>query len=77
MFSWLIEKDPLFAFEYKMSHFCNAMGCKRHSNPLSYVSADYPKRFYYIFKREESEWFLCICREKRLICNYCESCYNF
>ena len=75
--SWLIEKDPLFAFEHKMSHFCNAIGCEGHSNPLRYVSADYPKRFYYIFKREElEEWFLSICRENRLICSYCENCYT-
>ena len=33
-----------------MSHFCNAIGCEGHSNPLRYVLADYPKRFYYIFK---------------------------
>ena len=75
--SWLIEKDPLFAFEHKMSHFCNAIGCEGHSNPLRYVSADYPKRFYYIFKEEKLEkWFLCICRENRLICSYCENCYT-
>ena len=24
--SWLIEKDPFFAFEYQMSKFCNAIG---------------------------------------------------
>ena len=71
---WLIEKYPLFAFEYKMSHFCNAMGCEGHSNSLRYISADYPKRFYYIFKRKElEEWFLCICRENRLICSCCEN----
>ena len=77
MSSWLIEKDPLFAFEYKMSNFCNAIGCEGRSNPLSYVSADYPKRFYYIFKREElEEWSLCFCRESRLICSYCENRYT-
>ena len=53
MSSWLIEKDPLFAFEYKTSHFCNAMRCGGLSNPLRYVLADYRKRFYYIFKTEE------------------------
>ena len=77
MSSWLIEKDPLFVFEYKTSHFRNAMGCEGLSNPLRYVLADYPKRFYYIFKTEElEEWVLCICREKRLICSYCENCYT-
>ena len=77
MSSWLIEKDLLFAFEYKMSNFCNAIGCEGRSNPLSYVSADYPKRFYYIFKREElEEWSLCFCRENTLICSYCENCYT-
>ena len=52
-----------------MSKFCNAIGCEGHSRPLSYVIAEFPKRFHYIFKREElEEWFYCICRENRLIC---------
>ena len=77
MSTWLIEKGPSFAFEYKMSSFCNAMSCEGHSNPLRYVLANYQKRFYYFFKREElEEWFLCICRDSRLICLYCENCYT-
>ena len=78
MSTWLIEKGPSFAFEYKMSSFCNAMGCEGHSNPLRYVLANYRKRFYYFFKREElEEWFLCIYRDSRLICSYCENCYTY
>ena len=74
--SWL-KKDPLFPFEYEMSKFCNAIGCEGHERPLRYVSAEFPKRFYHIFKRQElEEWFLCICRENRLICSYCEDCYT-
>ena len=74
--SWL-KKDPLFTFEYEMSKFCNAIGCEGHERPLRYVSAEFPKRFYHIFKRQElEEWFLCICREDRLVCGYCEDCYS-
>ena len=56
-----------------MSHFRNAIGCEGHCNPLRYVLADYPKRFYYIFK---SNGFRFFCRENRLICSYCEKCYT-
>ena len=45
---------------------------KGHSRPLRHITAEYPKRIYYIFKREEiEELFLFICRENRLICGYC------
>ena len=45
---------------------------KGQSRPLRLITAEYPKRIYYIFKREEiEEWFLFICRENRLICGYC------
>ena len=74
MSSSLIEKDSLFAFEYKMSHFCNAIGCEGHSNPLRYVLADYPKRFYYISKRngfcvfvERTDWFAVIVKNATLV----------
>ena len=58
-----------------MSKFCNGIGCEGHERPLRYVSAEFPKSFYYIFKRQEfGEWFLCNCRKNRLICSYCEDC---
>ena len=70
--SWL-KKNPLFTFEYEMSKFCSAIGCEGHERPLRYVSAEFP----YIYKRQElEEWFLCICRENRLVCGYCEDCYT-
>ena len=49
---WLKNKYPLLAFEYEMSKFCNAIGCEGHSRPLSYVIAEFPRRFHYIFKRD-------------------------
>ena len=74
---WLKNKYPLLAFEYEMSKFCNAIGCEGHSRPLSYVIAEFPKRFHYIFKSEElEEWFYCICKENRLICGNCKDCYT-
>ena len=72
-----IEKDPLFALEYKMSKFCNAFGCEGHTKPVRLVEAKFPKRFFYIFDRQElEEWFLCICTGNKLLCGSCEDCYT-
>ena len=72
---WLKEKDPLFVFQYEISKFWNPTGCEGHTLPPTYVTAGYPSRFYYIFKREEpEEWLCCICRENELICGYCKDC---
>ena len=43
--SWSIKSDPYLEFEYKMSKFCNAIGCEGHTNPLRLVECKYPKRY--------------------------------
>ena len=66
-------------FDYTRKKFCNAIGCQVHTYKLQFFDAKYPisTRSYYIFNRQKlEEWFSCLCKENRLICNYCENCYT-
>ena len=68
-----------YEFEYKMKKFCNAIGCEEHTKKLLFFEAKFSIRSYYIFDRQElEEWFSCICRENKLICDYCDEgdCYT-
>ena len=66
-----------YDFDYTMRKFCNYISCEGHTKSLQFFDARYPTRGFYISDREElEEWFACVCRENRMICNYCKNCFT-
>lgn len=69
-----------FESDERLKKFCNCMGCEGDSKRLQFFNVQYPTRGYYIFNRQElEEWFRCISRKNRLICDYCDDlkkCYT-
>ena len=60
-----------YDFDYTMRRFCNHISNEGHRKPLQFFDPKYPTMVFYIFDREElEEWFACICRKDRMICDY-------
>ena len=49
------------------------MVCEGHNKKLKFIQGKYPVRAFYLFKKEElEEWFYCLSKENKAICNYCD-----
>ena len=62
-----------------VSFFCNSMVCEGHNKKPKFIQSKYPVKAFYLFKREElEEWFHCLSKENKAICNYCDepNCYT-
>ena len=69
-----MKQDQLYFYDYKfeceIQKFCNSLISEGHSEELKFFEARCPPRSIYIMKEE---WFCCLSRENRTICNYCDS----